>query len=285
MEYANANGTLINSVASFGSIDTLPNFIVHIETLDSISSSTQTLTFSVYNLDVPNRNPSVYTETVNLNNQYIFPPQTLTGFGYDSLIAIYWNGHPHDDAAKSAVSVRHSRAVDVDAETGSLVTIDLSEARVHAGNSYRAFHHNESMASGDTVAYFLLVPDLGIRSHMTFSFDTQGHAELYLFEGDTLAAAGADTLRDINRDRNERTTKFANTIIAVAVAFSSPGDSILVDRWETSAEKKSGSAVHGTEETVLESGTPYILLVISKVSSNDVFTKFEWDEDHFYRFK
>lgn len=275
LRFANDNGSLVNNVAALGAMDTTPNFMLHIDVSDSVSASVRRLTFSLYNLGTPNARPASYSEDVSLNAEYIFPKNNLTGFPYDSLIALHFNGQDSISTdSRSAVIVSHTRAITAGSD-GTLVVETKSQYGLRRGISYALYKDIGSIGLNDSVALTFIVPTGStVRPVFTVEANTLTTARLYIREADTVATP-TDTLTAWNRDRESSNTP--QMIMSNSAAAGSGGTLLPVLDLGSGVKGSDGDQEHA--EIMAARGLRYSVLLVSLAASNGGVIAIKWTEE------
>jgi len=166
----------------------------------------------------------------------------------------------------------------VDNSTHALNMIDYEHHEIHSGSHY-FIATSDTMASGDTLFFEVVVPDTTREAHFLFTYTSSGLLKANVREGTTIT--GGDTLTTYNSNRNSSKSSML-TIVGggqAACNLDSAGTALLSLIHGSSDNKNpfGGSGGRGSE-IILKNNTSYVFEFISGADNNYFMGEAEWYE-------
>jgi len=163
----------------------------------------------------------------------------------------------------------------IDSTTNAIYTIDYEHHEIHEGDHY-FIESFDTLASGDSLEFCVIVPDTTKRAHMIFEFSSQLLAQFYVYEGSTCTAG--DTATAYNNDRNSSNT----SVLTITTGGTVSAYGTLLEKQSFGSGTNPASARTGfgerNREIILKNNTTYTFLFISGANNNIVDYNASWYE-------
>ena len=172
---------------------------------------------------------------------------------------------------KNNASISQLEDMRIDDKSGALITIDHLASIAHEGR--RFFHTQEEVINSAATSKFLLTVPASGAIFFGFEIESSLLCTVQIYEaGDRPASVTAIT--GVNRDRNSSTAPTLAISDEVATGGTTDGTLKYVKKWGAAAA--GGKVVES--EIQLKKSTKYLIVITSGAASNQVSTKFDWDE-------
>ncbi len=164
----------------------------------------------------------------------------------------------------------------VDAETGSLKTIDHAHHEIHEGDHYYVQGYIELDDEGEHHVK-LVTPDTLKQIHFVFDIQSTGICSSTLVEDATGGMAGGAAMTPRNNNRNSGTA--GAVALTGGVSACTGGTMIENDKWGSEGHKENiGGGSARSDELILKRNSVYCRSFISGADDNVIQFKASWYE-------
>ena len=161
----------------------------------------------------------------------------------------------------------------VDADTTSLVTIDVPHHEIHEGEMFTANAVDATLANGETLVVHILAGSK--ESHMMFAASCPLSFYAQFYEAPTLTGNGTP-VAVYKRNRND-TTHTPTSTVFTAPTYSAPGT--LMESYYVGTGKTSGGESRSDHEWILAHDVSYLIVVTSGANANSGSVVLNWYEE------
>lgn len=172
---------------------------------------------------------------------------------------------------RSRITDQDDNMLNLDASTGSMLTMNFIHHMVLLGDHYRFTQH---ITLNNNIEYEILfkTPDETKRGHLLWNTLGSFETELHVFEGSTKTPGTA--IIPINSNRNSVKASIMN----ISHTPGGSGDGVEIYNWSFGSDKKSGGESRGDSPLVLKQDTNYLVRFKSLANGNSISAAFFWCE-------
>jgi len=164
----------------------------------------------------------------------------------------------------------------IDASTRTLQTISYEHHEAHAGSHF-FFTDSNTLASGATSEYLMVVPSGTKEPHVIFSLTGSAITQISLVEGTNAAGVSVCAIRNSNRNSSTASTciLYKSSIGGSATA----GATIYnIRSGAATQQSRAAMAAERSNEIILRNGVTYMFRTLSGTADNLTNIQLEWYE-------